>query len=52
MIKGYIFKDEGWQVGFLSSIGADGEALFTTYGIYSTWGEALKALIDAQIKGQ
>lgn len=52
MIKGYIFKDEGWQVGFLSSIGADGESLFTTYGIYRTWSEALKALIAAQIRGQ
>lgn len=52
MIKGYIFKDEGWQVGFLSSIGADGEALYTTHGIYSTWDEALQALVAAQIEAQ
>jgi hypothetical protein len=50
LIKGYIFKDEGWQLGFLSSIGAEGEALFTTYGIYSTHEEALKALIEKQIQ--
>lgn len=52
MIKGYIFKDVGWQVGFLSSLGEDGEALYTTHGIYGTWELAMHALIEKQIEAQ
>ena len=54
MIKGYIFKDEGsyWTLGFLSNIGVEGESLFTTHGSYTTWDEAVKALIEKQIEGQ
>ena len=54
MIKGYIFfnGDSQWELGFLSSIGSEGEALYTTYDTYSTHSEALKALVKRQIEAQ
>ena len=52
MIKGYIHKngDGDWELGFLSDIGTEGEALYTTYKTYSTWGEAFYALVRKQIQ--
>lgn len=54
MIKGYVFKnqDKDWELGFLSNIGAEGEALYTTYKTYRTWGEAFYALVRKQIEEQ
>lgn len=54
MIKGYIFKnkDAEWQLGFLSDLNAEGEALYITHGNYSTYDEAVKVLIEKQIKEQ
>lgn len=55
MIKGYIFrnKDGYWELGFLSELGVEGEALYTTYkNDYHTWDDALAALIQKHIKEQ
>lgn len=54
MIKGYIHKnlDREWELGFLSDIGTEGEALYTTYKTYSTHEEAVKALVTKQIEEQ
>lgn len=54
MIKGFIFRnpDKEWELGFLSHIGDEGEALYTTYDTYSTHREALAALIQKHIKEQ
>jgi len=50
VIKGYIFKNEEtrWELGFVSDIGEDGQALYTTYNDYPKWEGALTALIKYQ----
>ena len=54
MIKGYIFYngEQKWELGFLSSLDEEGQALYTTFDTYSTHRDALKALIKRQIEGQ
>lgn len=51
MTKGFIHKNtEGqWEVGFLSDIGENGQALYTTYETYDTWAKALQGMILKQI---
>jgi hypothetical protein len=54
VIKGYIHKNgEGrWELGFLSALDQEGEALYTTYNTYALWSGAFEALVRYQIRGQ
>ena len=52
MIKGYIFRNDKarWELGFLSSIDEEGQALYTTYNDYAKWSGAFEALVRFQIR--
>ena len=54
MKKGYIFKNDKkkWELGFVSNIDDNGDALYTTHDEYSTRPEAFAALVKVQIEGQ